>query len=303
MKYILICLLILFFHNHSIAQDYAVKKRKDLYGVTHKKTKTDIIPYEYDYIEEIGLKESFFILSKNGKQGIVDSENQIIFPLDCDSIVPTVKDFPVNFRIYKGSKLGYFNFRGHFLPIEYDMIREVYKGKLIAKKDGKYGVLHNNGEIIYNCEYEEVLSFSEEYLCAKVDKKWVGIKDHKIIHTGDSVVFSNPDRMATCASCSSIEDPKQLEKCTQDFLNKILHENIVYPEKARINKKEGIVLLTYIVDEKGSVIEIKTVRDVNGYFEEECKRIIGLFPKFVPAMHEGKAVRCIMPQLFRFKLK
>lgn len=302
MKILSLVVISLFFGQLS-AQSFTIKKKKGLYGVKDKKTKIDIIPYEYDAIEEIGIKEIFFILSKNGKQGIVNSKNEIIFPLSCDSIIPTNKNFAVNYYVYKNGKIGYISIRGFYLPIEYEEIKRVYKQKLIVKKEGKYGVIHTNGEIIYNYEYEYIHSFSDDYLCAKKDGNWVGLRDNKIIHEGKNVLFHNPDVLATCKSCSDIEDAHEKAKCTEKTFNEIIYNNIKYPQKAQTDNKEGIVVVAYTVNENGDITDLKTLRDVDGYFEEECKRLVKLFPKMNPAIHEGQPVKCVMVQPFRFKLK
>lgn len=303
MKLILMVFFIFSFSDKGNTQSLVIKKKKGLYGVRDKTAKRDVIPYEYDAIEEIGLKESFFILSKNGKQGIVDAKNEILFSLTCDSIVPTNKNLAVNYYVYDNSKIGYINYKGEYLPADYDAIKEISKKKLIVKKNDKYGLFHSHGEIIYDFKYDEILSFTEEYLCAKVDNNWLGIRNHEIIHEGEDVLFHKPEQMASCVSCAEVEESNAKFECTQKYLNQIITENFKYPEKAVEKEQEGFVVLAYTVDEKGMVVGIEMLQGVDRYFEEECKRVIQLFPKFIPAIHEGKAVKCVMPLVIRFKLK
>lgn len=302
MKSTLVIIVTIFSLNVLFSQSLVIKKKNGLYGVKDKITKKEIVPYQFDEIQEIGMKEPFFILSKNGKYGIVNSKNEPIVPIECDSILPTIKTFPLNYYIYKGDEIGYINHHGHYLPVEYEKIQEVPKLKLILSKNGKYGVVYTNGTVIYDLKYDFVVSFTDDYLCAVLDNEWVGLRDNKIIHRGKDVLFHKPDEMASCISCSKIEDPDDRFKCTQKYLNQIVLDNVQYPKKAQEDNKEGMLLFAYTVDEEGQIIEIKTIRDGDGYFEEECKRVIHLFPKFIPAKYENRAVKCVMPQLFSFKL-
>ncbi len=290
--------------NTVAAQSFTIKKKKGLYGVKDKKTKLDIVPYEYDAIEEIGIEKTFFILTKNNKQGIVDAAGNVIFPINCDSILPTVATVLTDFRVFRGDKIGYINDSGYYLPIIYQTIKkEQYKKKLIVQKENKWGVLEEDGKIIYDFEYDDILSYTENYLCAKKDGEWLGIKDNQIIHRGEEVVFEKPDELAYVLVCADVTDNKEREKCTEAHLLKtVVFKNIVYPEKAKIDGIEGMLVMTYEIDTEGNVGKVTVMRDVKGYFEEEGKRLISLYPKFVPATHEGKLVKSIRVQALRFKL-
>ena len=72
---------------------------------------------------------------------------------------------------------------------------------------------------------------------------------------------------------------------------KFLGENIKYPEEAIKNKKEGRVIVQFIVNKDGSIKDAKVVRSIDPSLDEEALRVVSLMPKWIPGQNQGKAVR------------
>jgi len=72
-----------------------------------------------------------------------------------------------------------------------------------------------------------------------------------------------------------------------DFLAK----NLRYPAKARENKVQGKVFLTFIVEKNGSLSDIKVVRGIGSGCDEEAVRVIKSSPKWKPGTQNGHIVR------------
>jgi periplasmic protein TonB len=72
---------------------------------------------------------------------------------------------------------------------------------------------------------------------------------------------------------------------------KFLQDNLVYPKKAKRDRIQGRVFVTYVVEKDGSISNIKVLRGIGGGCDEEAVRVIRLMPKWIPGKHEGQPVR------------
>jgi TonB family protein len=83
---------------------------------------------------------------------------------------------------------------------------------------------------------------------------------------------------------------------------KFLGNNIKYPEKARQNNQEGIVVIQFIVDKKGKLLDQKAVKGVSPEIDAEALRVVGLMPQWKPGVQKGQKVNVSFNLPIRFKL-
>jgi TonB family protein len=92
----------------------------------------------------------------------------------------------------------------------------------------------------------------------------------------------------------------------QDAMIRFLQENLKYPELAKQNKVEGIVVVSFVVDENGKIIrpygQINMPNDAKRSLIDEAVRVVQSMPNWIPAQHKGKAVRCTMQLPVNFSL-
>ena len=74
-------------------------------------------------------------------------------------------------------------------------------------------------------------------------------------------------------------------------LMQYLQKNIKYPSICRENNIQGRVLVTFIVNKDGAVVEPEVVKSVNPYLDKEALRVISTMPKWKPGSQRGKPVR------------
>jgi protein TonB len=87
-------------------------------------------------------------------------------------------------------------------------------------------------------------------------------------------------------------------------LLKIVAQNTVYPEGARINKIQGKVVVRFVVEKDGSVSNAAVVKGVNPLLDAEAVRVVSSLPKFEsPAKKDGSAVKVhyMIPIAFALK--
>lgn len=73
-------------------------------------------------------------------------------------------------------------------------------------------------------------------------------------------------------------------------LDKFIQENVHYPEIAKENGVEGIVVIGFLVNIDGSLKDIKPVKFVDPDLEKEAVRVVSIMPAWIPAEKEGTPI-------------
>ena len=81
---------------------------------------------------------------------------------------------------------------------------------------------------------------------------------------------------------------------------KFITDNIKYPVEAKANKVQGTVYVKFVVNQDGTICDLKVLRGVAPSLDQEAIRIINSMPTWKPGMQRGIAVRVkyVMPILF-----
>lgn len=82
-----------------------------------------------------------------------------------------------------------------------------------------------------------------------------------------------------------------------------IQKNLEYPEAARENEIQGRVFVGFIVEEDGSVSNVKILRGIGYGCDEEAIRLVNSLPKFKPGKQRGKPIRVQYTLPIVFKLK
>jgi protein TonB len=84
---------------------------------------------------------------------------------------------------------------------------------------------------------------------------------------------------------------------------KFIGKNLKYPAQARRIGIEGKVFVHFIIDEDGSLSDVKVVRGIGAGCDEEVIRIVNKSPKWNPGKQRGRPVRVRMMLPITFKLQ
>ena len=89
----------------------------------------------------------------------------------------------------------------------------------------------------------------------------------------------------------------------QAALMQYLAKNIKYPTIAQENGTQGRVIVQFVVNKDGSIVDAKVVRSVDPFLDKEALRVINTMPKWKPGMQRGKPVRVkfTVPVMFRLQ--
>lgn len=89
----------------------------------------------------------------------------------------------------------------------------------------------------------------------------------------------------------------------ENVFTKWVFEQLKYPADAMKNNVQGRVILSFVVDEKGDVRDVKVVRGVAPSLDQEALRVVAMSPKWTPGIQRGKnvKVRYIFPVIFQLR--
>ena len=82
-----------------------------------------------------------------------------------------------------------------------------------------------------------------------------------------------------------------------------LNSNIKYPVVAQENGIQGRVVLQFVVNVDGSIVDIEVVRGVDPSLDREAMRVVGIMPKWKPGEQRGKPVRVRFTLPVQFRLQ
>ncbi len=82
-----------------------------------------------------------------------------------------------------------------------------------------------------------------------------------------------------------------------------LMENLKYPKDAEESKTEGRVIVTFVVDEEGRIVEPQVAKGVSPSLDAEALRVVQSMPQWTPGRQSGKVVRVKYAVPINFQLK
>ena len=84
---------------------------------------------------------------------------------------------------------------------------------------------------------------------------------------------------------------------------KFISKNIKYPPIAQESGIQGRVIIQFVVNQDGSIVDPVVMRTVDPYLDKEALRVIMMMPKWKPGKQRGKPVRVkyTVPVTFRLQ--
>ena len=86
-------------------------------------------------------------------------------------------------------------------------------------------------------------------------------------------------------------------------LLKFFSQNLIYPEIAKRAGVEGKVILSFIVDKNGNIIDVKVAKSIGAGCDEEAMRVLKIMPNWNPGKQNGNPVltRINLPVVFKLR--
>ena len=83
---------------------------------------------------------------------------------------------------------------------------------------------------------------------------------------------------------------------------KYVSEHVEYPAEALENDIEGTIIVTFVIEQDGSITNIKIDKGLSYSLDQEVVKVIRTMPKWIPAKLDGKFVRYRMRMPVSFNL-
>ncbi len=186
-----------------ILEDKIIIKKDNQYGILLVSGEEKIKP---QYEELSNMFDDYYLVKKNGKYGIINSANEQVLPSEyskitykkdadfvvaekenvamgeiynnkfekkLDGIVSDINAEKGYIRVYVGNEYKYYN-----LNFDEKTAVECLQNNnlLLSKKDGKYGYINRDGNLVIDYTYEDAQELNEYgYAAVKKDGKWGAI--------------------------------------------------------------------------------------------------------------------------------
>ncbi|MBL4754248.1 MAG: energy transducer TonB [Flavobacteriales bacterium] len=112
---------------------------------------------------------------------------------------------------------------------------------------------------------------------------------------GEPEIFNEPD-----IPFKIVEDMPQFGH--GDLLNYI-QKRVRYPKMASGAGVQGTVYVSFVVNKKGEVVDVKVIRGIGSGCDREALRVIKSLPQWEPGKQRGKAVSVEFTLPVRYKLR
>jgi len=131
------------------------------------------------------------------------------------------------------------------------------------------------------------------------------------LETEKKVVESGPTGIAPVDPTGNVQAPQppkvysyveQMPSAPYE-MNEYLAKNIHYPKAARKASVQGRVIVQFVVNEDGSISDVKVLRGIGAGCDEEAARVVREMPKWKPGKQNGKAVKTSFTQPISFRLE
>ena len=132
-------------------------------------------------------------------------------------------------------------------------------------------IVENDADVV-----EDIMASNED------NDEWVYIDQYDIVE-----VEPEPEEEEVFMV---VEDQPEFPGGTAALLE-YLRKNIKYPAICRENNIQGRVIVSFIVNKDGGIVEPEVIKGVNPSLDKEALRVISGMPKWKPGSQRGKPVR------------
>ncbi len=89
----------------------------------------------------------------------------------------------------------------------------------------------------------------------------------------------------------------------QGAMREYISSHMKYPEEARKNGIQGMVIATFVVEKNGSITNTRIAKSVDPQLDAEALRLIKSMPRWTPGKQNGKPARVKFTLPVRFRSK
>jgi protein TonB len=174
--------------------------------------------------------------------------------------------------------------------------KQVEEKQVIDLKNLEKIFLFDDGEIADPDDTEKGVGDFQEDGVVEIDVEDEG--DIEII-TGSVLGLS---KIAVPMECADIRDNQERKECLNQWIVKYISKEAKFPNRLRGMSDGERVYISFMIDEHGKVVDVKSVRGENQQLVKEALRVVKSMPDFDPAAQGAKKARMTMTVPVNFKL-
>ena len=114
----------------------------------------------------------------------------------------------------------------------------------------------------------------------------------------------NVEELPMFPACKGLNRDEQM-KCFEEQMSKAVAKNTIYPEEDQENGKQGVALISFIIDENGKIVEVRALdnKRATPEMQRAAEKAVKKVSKLIPAKQGGKPVRIkyTIPVAFRIQ--
>ncbi len=247
--------------------------------------------------EKIETKE------QDGKYGVFRGE-EAIFDYQFDTITYKYGEF---YGVRINQKWGLVDTSGSVLiDCKYDWFKFNPGDGFIVSKAGLTGVVSSTDSVMVDFIYDNIDYYRDSTALVKLDGQWGMIKNGQMSYDPEDLIFHSPEQMPLYERC--IPDPtNEWEKtetlCAQNRMLRFIYKNLKYPAKARDKGIAGMVVIGFVIDSHGMVVDAEILKDIGGGCGDEALRVVKLMKKpWIPGRQDDKNVSTQIKMPIKYRL-
>ncbi len=147
------------------------------------------------------------------------------------------------------------------------------------------------------------------FSCNKEGKPYDNLKYHdtKSLEKNDlswERLYVKVDQMPRFPGCEEIQgNLSEKDKCAQQKMLDFIYSHAKYPDKAKDEGIEGMVVVRFIVEKDGNITGKKILKGLSPELDEEVLRVVEQMPRWIPGKNGNKKVNVRFTLPIKFKLE
>lgn len=179
-----------------------------------------------------------------------------------------------------------------WIASNYNQTEEIFYTK--REEPVKLKVVNRAIEIINIIPDDLQLSIGYDFDSETDERSWIDIPDYNI----DREIFTKDEDFIRVEIMPSFNGGSpEIE------FRKYIVQNLIYPQIALDNYVQGRVIVKFVVNPEGKVVDAEVISGVDPSLDKEALRVISSSPLWTPGIQGGKKVRVLFVFPINFLLK
>jgi protein TonB len=103
--------------------------------------------------------------------------------------------------------------------------------------------------------------------------------------------------------CENVLDDVAEMQCTHLTITRYINSHARFPARAKDRGRDGTVMVSFVINKKGKVEQVKVEDSVDPDLDKEAVRVVESLPDFVPGSQQGRKVKVAYKIPVRFVLR